>query len=187
MPSVNQDFTLASWAAFLGKGKLPTYPRVAYKSSDGRSQPKSKQENQPVAENDLYNYWRGVWGDDESEKNYEKAIHLQDVCSRGPLFELPNIPLNEDREAAKQQWHYLCVEHEQKRKIAMDLWEENQSLKNELKYAEETSKTLRESLDWAYQGLRQLGAENRILTEEIRRITWNKKSSETEPDDDLDI
>ncbi|KAI0814654.1 hypothetical protein GGR55DRAFT_441208 [Xylaria sp. FL0064] len=119
--------------------------------------------------------------------SYENSVRFQRVYSHGPLFKLLNIPLDKNREAAKRQWHCLCVEFEQKKKIAMTLLEENQHLKIESKYAEEISKTLRESLDWAHQGLRELGEENKKLREEIRRITQDKISPATQYGDDLDI
>ncbi|KAI1350252.1 hypothetical protein F5Y01DRAFT_316018 [Xylaria sp. FL0043] len=182
MSFMNQNSTVLD-----GKGKLSGYSGAAGKSSDSPSQPKPKQENQPVVTKDLYDYWRAVWGEEEDEMSYENSVCLQRVYSHGPLFKLLNIPLDEDREAAKRQWHCLCVEFEQKKKIAMTLLEENQQLKKENKWAGEICKTLRESLDWAHQDLRELGDENKKLREKIRRITQEKMSPATQYGDDLDI
>ncbi|KAI0517669.1 hypothetical protein F5B22DRAFT_114004 [Xylaria bambusicola] len=96
-------------------------------------------------------------------------IAYQDIRTHGPLFALSRRELDRDHEVAKQQWHSLCVEFNEKQRAAMTLWGEHETLKKRYKGAESCCAELREKVDHLTGVQAQLKAENEVLLRDIKQ------------------
>ncbi|KAI0457103.1 hypothetical protein F5B21DRAFT_109868 [Xylaria acuta] len=134
-------------------------------SSDGPSQPKPKPERRPV--NPATVRWTSVM--DPRPRIPIGYQNYQDVRDRGPLFNLAKIELDPNPENAKQQWRNLCVEQEQKQKIANELWETNKELEVRCHCAEAKHENTKEVLQVVSRARKELEADNVRLVAEVQR------------------
>ncbi|KAI1753303.1 hypothetical protein F4782DRAFT_89556 [Xylaria castorea] len=104
---------------------------------------------------------------DPRPRMYIDYVKYQDVRDRGPLFNLAKIELDPNPEHAKEQWRNLCVEQEQKQKIANELWETNKELEVRCYSAETDNAHIREVLASTTRACKSLEADNKWL--QVRR------------------
>ncbi len=106
-PPVNQHPRIADWAAFSSEtGKPPRDPGATSPSTGGPSQHKLKlRKESPGGRNHRYDHWNSFW--EPNAGTCSKSPVFQDVRCRGPLFNLSKTELDDDPEAAKQQWRRL--------------------------------------------------------------------------------
>ncbi|KAI1746182.1 hypothetical protein F4680DRAFT_12715 [Xylaria scruposa] len=100
----------------------------------------------------------------------------QDVRDNGPLFRPSKMELDSDPEVAKQQWRNLCVEQEQKQKVANELWNQKKELEVRCHCTEAENIRIRDALTAASQKKRILKANNAHLQEVLALTTRTCKS-----------
>ncbi|KAI0977217.1 hypothetical protein F4678DRAFT_6579 [Xylaria arbuscula] len=165
----------ANQVAFSVERKPRNVRSAPYLSPDVPSKPISEL-HQGLIRNDFFDHWRAFWKAMEEAGSGSTVAH-QDVRCHGPLYKMRKVELDKNPEAAKKQWHELCVAYDLKQETVMALYKENKKLKNEKKYAEnendcaeETILILQDCLERFYEAVEQLGQENTKLKNELRRI-----------------
>ncbi|KAI0197223.1 hypothetical protein EV127DRAFT_5158 [Xylaria flabelliformis] len=104
----------------------------------------------------------------------------QDVRDKGPLYNLSKIELDPNPEAAKKQWRHLCVELEQKQKVANELWDQKKELEVRSHCAEADNIRVRDALASTTQKCKTLMANNTHFQEVITMTTRAGKTLEAD-------
>ncbi|TRX88672.1 hypothetical protein FHL15_010438 [Xylaria flabelliformis] len=125
-------------------------------SSPPQAKPKPQREREHI--NHAFARWSSVM---------DPRPLYQDVRDKGPLFNLSKIELDPNPEAAKQQWRHLCVEMEQKQKIANELWDQKKELEVRSHCAEADNIRVRDALASTTQKCKTLKANNAHFQEVI--------------------
>ncbi|KAI0491070.1 hypothetical protein F4859DRAFT_32858 [Xylaria cf. heliscus] len=89
--------------------------------------------------------------------------NFQDVRGGGPLYTMTKIELDPNPEKAKTQWRHLCVEHEQKLRMANKLWRANKELEVRCHCVEADTMQVRLALADASLARKRLMADNKWL------------------------
>ncbi|KAK5627430.1 hypothetical protein RRF57_003145 [Xylaria bambusicola] len=158
-----------------------TYPRSTTKQSEDSTSKESPCPDKPSEAaskrlQDLKSKTTYDWSprrhcacDANGDEHPIQPIAYQDIRTHGPLFNLSRRELDRDRKTAKQQWHNLCTEFNEKQRVATVLWGEHEALKDRCKRVESCCAALREKVDHLTGIRAQLEADNEILREDLKQ------------------